>query len=68
MVSNKLLLAGIVAAVAIFSVAVVPTAQMAFADKNGAENPNDNNSYAKSANPEVPAGAHPQPNPMKAKA
>jgi hypothetical protein len=37
---------------------------MAFADKNGVENPHgNNNSNARSANPEVPAGDHPQPNP-----
>ena len=43
-------------------------APAAFADKNGAENPRDNNNGnpSRSANPEVPAGASPQPNPMRA--
>ena len=39
----------------------------AFADKNGAENPQDNNGNpSQSANPSVPAGTSPQPNPMRA--
>ena len=60
---NKILMASILAIVAVLSFAMVDVAPMAFADKNGAENPKDNhNNGCHPGNP-VPCGARPQPNP-----